>query len=198
MKSKNQIIRQPDYNRIKRCYECEHSNTKGFCKNNTLYRYLRNGCLREPSQQAERNDMNLDQMDLSTRAYNSLRRAGISTVEELQTLKDEDLLRVRNLGEKCFHEVKEKLKQSSERIIDNLTKLNKLEVIDWSLSSGECEYVHIENNEENIEALKDIGATEEDIESMLFDNDPDILDITLFAFTKAGAEYYTVGTGFSE
>lgn len=193
MKSKNPIIRQPDYTKVKRCSECEYQGYNGYCKNNTLYRYLRNGCLKEPSQTAERNNMNLEQLNLSTRAYNSLRRAGIDTTEKLQALSDEELLRVRNLGEKCFHEVKGK-----ERTIDNLTKLNKLEVIDWSLSGGECEYIHIENNEENIEALKDIGATEEDIENMLFDDDPDILDITLFAFTKAGAEYYTVGTGFSE
>jgi len=53
-KRKNPIVRPFDYSRIKKCSECEHSSIKGICKNNTLYRYLRNGCLREPNQPAER------------------------------------------------------------------------------------------------------------------------------------------------
>lgn len=53
-KKKNPILRPFDYSRIKKCSECDHSDWKGFCKNNTLYRFLRNGCLREPNQPAER------------------------------------------------------------------------------------------------------------------------------------------------
>lgn len=47
---------------------------------------------------------------LSPRAYNCLRRAGIDTVEQLKQRKDEDLLKIRNLGVKVLEEIKEALK----------------------------------------------------------------------------------------
>ena len=52
----------------------------------------------------------IDEMELSVRAYNCLRRAGIYTVGDLRNMTDEDLRKVRNLGRKCFIEVKEKLR----------------------------------------------------------------------------------------
>ena len=51
----------------------------------------------------------IEDMDLSVRAYNCLRRAGIHTVAELLEKTDEELMRVRNLGRKSYEEVKEKL-----------------------------------------------------------------------------------------
>ena len=51
----------------------------------------------------------IDELELSIRAYNCLKRAGINTVEELQMLNDYDLMHVRNLGRKCLEEVKQKL-----------------------------------------------------------------------------------------
>ena len=52
----------------------------------------------------------IDEMELSVRTYNCLKRAGIYTVRELCNMTDEDLKRVRNMGVKSFEEIKEKLK----------------------------------------------------------------------------------------
>lgn len=48
-------------------------------------------------------------LDLSVRAYNCLKRAGIHTVEQLRSMPDDDLLRLRHFGIRCLHEVREKL-----------------------------------------------------------------------------------------
>ena len=54
-------------------------------------------------------EMNIDELELSVRSYNCLKRAGINTVEELCSRTSEDMMKVRNLGKKFFDEVKEKL-----------------------------------------------------------------------------------------
>ena len=53
--------------------------------------------------------MTIDDLDLTVRSYNCLKRAGISTVEELTQKTEEEMSRVRNLGKKSLKEVKEKL-----------------------------------------------------------------------------------------
>lgn len=53
--------------------------------------------------------MSIDDMDLSVRSNNCLRRAGINTVEELIQKSEEDMMKVRNLGRKSLDEVKKKL-----------------------------------------------------------------------------------------
>ena len=47
----------------------------------------------------------LEETDISVRAYNCLKRAGINTVNELANYSESDLHRVRNLGQKCLDEV---------------------------------------------------------------------------------------------
>ena len=54
-------------------------------------------------------NMSIDDLDLTVRSYNCLKRAGISTVEELTQKTEEEMSRVRNLGKKSLKEVKEKL-----------------------------------------------------------------------------------------
>ncbi len=54
-------------------------------------------------------DMSIEELDLSVRSYNCLKRAGINTVEELIRRTEEDMMKVRNLGKKSLQEVKEKL-----------------------------------------------------------------------------------------
>ncbi|MCM1043091.1 MAG: DNA-directed RNA polymerase subunit alpha [Corallococcus sp.] len=54
-------------------------------------------------------EMNIDDMDLSVRSYNCLKRAGIQTVEDLTKRSEDDMLRVRNLGRKSLDEVIAKL-----------------------------------------------------------------------------------------
>lgn len=54
-------------------------------------------------------EMSIDEMDLSVRSYNCLKRAGIQTVGDLTKRSEEDMLRVRNLGKKSLDEVVAKL-----------------------------------------------------------------------------------------
>jgi Holliday junction resolvasome RuvABC ATP-dependent DNA helicase subunit len=56
----------------------------------------------------------IGKLDLSVRSYNSLKRAGITTVEKLRTMSDDELMRVRNLSRKCFDEIRQKLAETSE------------------------------------------------------------------------------------
>ena len=53
--------------------------------------------------------MMIEDLDLSVRSYNCLKRAGIQTVEELTLKSEEDMMKVRNLGKKSLKEVKAKL-----------------------------------------------------------------------------------------
>ena len=55
--------------------------------------------------------MNIDELELSVRSYNCLKRAGINTVEELCNRTPEDMMKVRNLGRKSLEEVLAKLKE---------------------------------------------------------------------------------------
>ena len=56
-------------------------------------------------------EMTIEEMDLSVRSYNCLKRAGINTVEELTNKTSEDMMKVRNLGRKSLDEVLAKLKE---------------------------------------------------------------------------------------
>lgn len=53
----------------------------------------------------------IEDLDLSVRSYNCLRRAGINTVADLIAKSEEDMMKVRNLGRKSLKEIKEKLEQ---------------------------------------------------------------------------------------
>lgn len=81
--------------------------------------------------------------------------------------------------------------------MDKLAILNEIDVIEDSCSNGECEYVLIENSDENREVLKELGADEADIENMKVLDNYDVLDITWFAFNQLDAAWYEPGTGFS-
>lgn len=56
-------------------------------------------------------EMSIDELELSVRSYNCLKRAGINTVEELTNKTSEDMMKVRNLGRKSLEEVLAKLKE---------------------------------------------------------------------------------------
>jgi len=53
--------------------------------------------------------MTIEELDLSVRSFNCLKRAGINTVEELTQRTEEDMMKVRNLGKKSLEEVQQKL-----------------------------------------------------------------------------------------
>ena len=64
---------------------------------------------REDEQNSQILEMQIEDLDLSVRSYNCLKRAGINTVEELTRKSEEDMMKVRNLGKKSLKEVKQKL-----------------------------------------------------------------------------------------
>lgn len=56
-------------------------------------------------------EMTIEELDLSVRSYNCLKRAGINTVEELTYKSEDDMMKVRNLGKKSLDEVAKKLEE---------------------------------------------------------------------------------------
>ena len=64
---------------------------------------------KEEDQKEKVLEMTIEELDLSVRSYNCLKRAGINTVQELSTKTEEDMMKVRNLGRKSLDEVKNKL-----------------------------------------------------------------------------------------
>jgi DNA-directed RNA polymerase subunit alpha len=54
-------------------------------------------------------EMTIEELDLSVRSYNCLKRAGINTVQELTDKSEAEMIKVRNLGRKSLEEVKNKL-----------------------------------------------------------------------------------------
>lgn len=61
------------------------------------------------SEQEKMLEMTIEELDLSVRSYNCLKRAGINTVQELTNKSENDMMKVRNLGRKSLEEVKTKL-----------------------------------------------------------------------------------------
>ncbi|WP_026678066.1 DNA-directed RNA polymerase subunit alpha [Fictibacillus gelatini] len=64
---------------------------------------------KEEDQKEKVLEMTIEELDLSVRSYNCLKRAGINTVQELANKSEEDMIKVRNLGKKSLEEVQEKL-----------------------------------------------------------------------------------------
>lgn len=64
-------------------------------------------------------EMNIDELELSVRSYNCLKRAGINTVQELTNKTADDMMKVRNLGRKSLDEVYAKLKKLGLHLKDS-------------------------------------------------------------------------------
>ncbi len=64
---------------------------------------------KEDTKKEKQLEMTIEELDLSVRSYNCLKRAGINTVQELTEKSEADMMRVRNLGRKSMEEVKNKL-----------------------------------------------------------------------------------------
>lgn len=64
-------------------------------------------------------EMTIDELELSVRSYNCLKRAGINTVEELCSKTSDDMMKVRNLGRKSLEEVLAKLKELGLQLSPN-------------------------------------------------------------------------------
>ena len=65
--------------------------------------------VKEVDQKVKVLEMAIEELDLSVRSYNCLKRAGINTVQELASKSEEDMMKVRNLGRKSLEEVRAKL-----------------------------------------------------------------------------------------
>lgn len=66
---------------------------------------------KEESKKEKILEMNIEDLDLSVRSYNCLKRAGINTVDELVQRDEDEMMKVRNLGRKSLEEVQQKLAQ---------------------------------------------------------------------------------------
>ncbi len=64
---------------------------------------------KEETQKEKMLEMTIEELDLSVRSYNCLKRAGINTVQELTNKSEPEMIKVRNLGRKSLEEVKAKL-----------------------------------------------------------------------------------------
>ena len=64
-------------------------------------------------------NMCIEELDVSVRSYNCLKRAGINTVEDLIEKSEEDMMKVRNLGRRCVEEIKEKLETLGLSLADS-------------------------------------------------------------------------------
>lgn len=66
---------------------------------------------KEEDQKEKALEMTIEELELSVRSFNCLKRAAINTVEELTHRTEEDMMKVRNLGKKSLDEVKHKLEE---------------------------------------------------------------------------------------
>ncbi|MEW5921209.1 MAG: DNA-directed RNA polymerase subunit alpha [Bacillota bacterium] len=65
-------------------------------------------------------DMTIEELDLSVRSYNCLKRAGINTVEELIRRSEDEMMKVRNLGKKSLEEVQQKLVELNVKLREEI------------------------------------------------------------------------------
>ena len=66
---------------------------------------------KEEDQKEKALEMTIEELELSVRSFNCLKRAAINTVEELTQKSEEDTMKVRNRGKKSLDEVKAKLEE---------------------------------------------------------------------------------------
>lgn len=82
---------------------------------------------------------------------------------------------------------------TKEQMRENLEILNTMYVEEFSCMGEEVEYVFTKNGAEKEKALRKMGMTDEDLESMLND---EYLDLSYFAFQKLGADWWSKQNGF--
>lgn len=66
---------------------------------------------KEEDQKEKALEMTIEELELSVRSFNCLKRAAINTVEELTHKTEDDMMKVRNLGKKSLDEIKNKLEE---------------------------------------------------------------------------------------
>ena len=66
--------------------------------------------------------MNIEDIDLSVRSYNCLKRAGIHTLEDIIQKTEDDMIKIRNLGRKNLEEIEHKLSEFGLCLMDKVPK----------------------------------------------------------------------------
>jgi len=74
---------------------------------------------KDPDEKEKALEMTIEELDLSVRSYNCLKRAGINTVEDLTSRTEEEMMKVRNLGRKSLDEVLGKLEELHLKLKSN-------------------------------------------------------------------------------
>ena len=70
--------------------------------------------------------MNLEDMDLSVRSYNCLKRAGIHTLEDIIQKTEDDMIKIRNLGRMNLEEIEHKLSEFGVCLMNKIPrKINR-------------------------------------------------------------------------
>lgn len=78
--------------------------------------------------------MDIEELDLSVRAYNCLKRAGIDTVEQLKKLTDDELARIRNISKRCIEEIRQKVGAPGMTNADHIRAMGDEELVELLLS----------------------------------------------------------------
>lgn len=79
--------------------------------------------------------------------------------------------------------------------MDKLKIINSMPLADFSVAGGEVEYVIVKESNKILEALREMGMTDDDYENMT--DEDGYLDLSYFAFNKLGANRWNSRTGFS-
>lgn len=79
----------------------------------------------QDSENSQKLDMTIEDLDLSVRSFNCLKRAGINTVRDLVAMTEEELIKVRNLGRKSLEEVKKKLSDGDLSLKPSLEEISE-------------------------------------------------------------------------
>ncbi len=109
----------------------------------------------------EKYNMPVEHLDLSVRTMNCLRRSGIATVGELISKKPKELLRLRNFGQKSFHEIEEQLKEMGLSLAPQIeTKKGKEEV---AQEEEPLEPTPVETSTETESLAENEGQSEESV-----------------------------------
>lgn len=81
--------------------------------------------IEEPA--SKKSDTKIEQLDLSVRLFNSLKRSGITTIGELMKMSEEEVMRLRSLGRKSFKELKDKLAEHGLEFEHSANKESKFD-----------------------------------------------------------------------
>jgi len=76
---------------------------------------------------SKKSDTKIEQLDLSVRLFNSLKRSGITTIGELMKMSEEEVMRLRSLGRKSFKELKDKLAEHGLEFEHSANKESKFD-----------------------------------------------------------------------